>query len=210
VEQPRPEAKRVDRIWLWASCISMRSVEALSSACENVLTGHHQTAGVGSDVGRTEDWRPRPDRSPPSGQLDSWWLRSVIGSARAAPVPWNDSWNEHQRKLCAMGAFRALRRDIRAVRALLALQRSSQIRGFWARAPGAPPAKTSLVDLVSWDKCLVPRNTADPACEQGIRSRRATVSPSQWNLPITSPRHSRLVAVDRRADQRVTCWARFR
>jgi hypothetical protein len=36
----------------------------------------------------------------------------------------NDSWNEHRRMLCAMGAFRALRRDIRAGRALLALQRS--------------------------------------------------------------------------------------
>jgi hypothetical protein len=55
------------------------------------------------------------------------------------------------------------------------------IRGFRVRAPGAPPAKTSLVHLVSWDECLVPRNTACLACGRGIRSRKVTASPSQWN-----------------------------
>jgi len=67
----------------------------------------------------------------------------VTGSAKAALTPWNDSWNEHQRKLCATGVFLALRRDIRAGRALLALQRSLLIRGFRVRAPGAPPALSS-------------------------------------------------------------------
>jgi len=49
------------------------------------------------------------------------------------------------------------------------------IRGFRVRAPGAPPAKTSFVDLVAY-----------LACERGIRSRKVTASPSHQNLPSMS------------------------
>jgi hypothetical protein len=55
------------------------------------------------------------------------------------------------------------------------------LRGFWVRALGAPPAKTSLIDLASWDECLVPRNTAYLAYERGIRSRKVIASSSHRN-----------------------------
>ena len=55
------------------------------------------------------------------------------------------------------------------------------IRGFRVRAPDAPPAKTSLVDLVSWGECLVPGTPPTSPRERGIRSREVTASPSRWN-----------------------------
>jgi hypothetical protein len=55
---------------------------------------------------------------------------------------WDDSWDEYRPYPCAMCAFRASACGIRAGRTLLAPQRSSFIRGFWVRAPGAPPAKS--------------------------------------------------------------------
>jgi hypothetical protein len=51
------------------------------------------------------------------------------------------------------------------------------IRGFGVRVPGGAPAKTSLVDLVSWNEWFVPRNSAHLACGRGDRSRKVTASP---------------------------------
>jgi hypothetical protein len=61
-------------------------------------------------------------------------------------MPWNDSWNEHQRKLCATGAFRALRRDICAGRALLAPQRSSFNPWVQGSSPWRPTCE--IMDLL--------------------------------------------------------------
>src|SRR5215472_389192 len=74
-------------------------------------------------------------------------------------MPWDDSWDEYRPYPCAMCAFRASECDIRAGRTLLAPSSPLVIGGFRIRALGAPPAKTSLVDLRAWDERLVPRNS---------------------------------------------------
>ena len=51
------------------------------------------------------------------------------------------------------------------------------IRGFWVRAPGAPPAKTLLVDLVSVGRVTRPTNTAYLPASEAFRSRKVTASP---------------------------------
>jgi hypothetical protein len=63
------------------------------------------------------------------------------------------------------------------------------IRGFRVRAPGAPPAKTPIVDLVSWDECLVPPIPPTLPAREGIRSRKVTASRSV--LPVPAQRRTR-------------------